>query len=151
MKDERAKFSWRRSATIAVALIVFGVAAYAVSMLRLRGPAVPPATVEANSPKPPPVASISVLPPEVGRALTSLCSPCVFANSDGPWNATDVVGDGLPQRRLVKTEKRGSDWFVQYQHGGFATHNHTVVFSLAPTVHLANGSSCIPAQAACEW
>ena len=151
MKEETAKFSWRRTAIIAVALIVLSVVAYAASMLRLRGPAEPPAAVKATSPKSPPAASISFLPPKVQRALTSLCSPCAFADSNAPWNATDVVGDGLPQRRLVKTEKRGSDWFVQYQHGGFATHNHTVVFSLTPTAHLAPGSSCNPAQEKCEW
>ena len=151
MKDGAAKFSWRRTAIIAVALVVLSIAAYAISMLRVQGHAQPTAPVEATSPKPPPVASTSFLPPEIRRALTSLCSPCVFADSDAPWNATDVVGDGLPRRRLVKTEKRGSGWFVQYQHGGFATHKHTVVFSLTPTVHVAHGSSCVPAQESCEW
>jgi hypothetical protein len=125
------------------------MAAYAVSMLSAQGNGALPVSVA--SPRPTPVASISFLPPEVRQALTSLCSPCSFADSGAPWNATDVVNDRLPQRRLVKTEKRGSDWLVQYEHGGFAAHSHTVVFSLTPTVHLFQGSSCLPSQQACEW
>jgi hypothetical protein len=150
LKNETAKFSWRRIAiiAIAIAIAVVAIAAYAASMLRLQAP---PAPAEPAPPKATPVASLSFLPPEVRQELIALCSPCSFADSVSPWNATDVIDDGLPQRRLAKTEKRGSDWIVQYQHGGFATHNHTVVFSLAPTVDVAQGSSCIPSQQACEW
>ena len=151
MKEETTQFSWRRTAIVAVALVVVAIAGYAISMLRLPGNAALPASVEALSPKPTPVASISFLPSDVRQALAALCSPCSFADSGAPWNATDVIDDRLPRRRLVKTEKHGADWLVQYEHGGFATHDHTVVFSLTPTVHLVQGSSCIPSQQACEW
>lgn len=151
MTEETAKFSWRRTAFIAVAFVALGLAAHAALMLRIQGPATLPSTAKVTAPRPPPAASISFLPAEVQKALTSLCSPCIFADSNAPWNATDVMGDGLPQRRLVTTEKQGSTWLVQYQHGGLATHSHTVVFSLSPTVHIAQGSSCIPSHRACKW
>jgi len=40
---------------------------------------------------------------------------------------------------------------VQYEYGGIAVQTYTVVFSLAPTIHLVQGSSCIPSQVACKW
>ena len=148
MKNRTAKPSWWRIAVVAMAIVVVGLVSFAASM---RNPQAPPTPAEAALPKEIPVASLSFLPPDVGQALIALCSPCSFADSVSPWNSTDVIVDGLPRRRLVKTEKLGLEWLVQYEHGGWGAHNHTVVFSLTPTIHVAEGSSCIPSQQACEW
>jgi hypothetical protein len=92
------------------------------------------------------------LPAEVQAALVSLCSGCTFSDSNGAWNPTDVVDDRLPRRRLTKTEKRGDEWFIEYEHGGIATFRYTVVLSATPKPTLLRGSSCLPEPAqACRW
>ncbi len=97
-------------------------------------------------------ATISDLPPEIQQALTSLCGSCTFADAGAPWNPGDVIVDVRPQRRFTSIERRGSEWLISYEHGGIGKHNHTVVLSRTPTVHLAQGSSCLPTQAqTCEW
>jgi hypothetical protein len=97
-------------------------------------------------------ASMSALPAEIQTALVSLCGLCTFADEGAPWNPTDVIADDLPQRHLTKTTRRGSEWLIQYEHGGIATHPHTVVFSSAPSPHLVDGSSCMPSRGEdCEW
>ncbi len=91
------------------------------------------------------------LPPEVRQALISLCKGCIFANFNEPWNETDYM-DGLPQRHLTKTEQRGLDWLIEYDHGGIATHSHTVIFALTPKVHIIDSGSCTsPQENECEW
>jgi len=110
-------------------------------------------TLPAIAQEPPyqPATSLSAIPPEVISALTMLCNRCEFADFNAPWNLTDVI-NGLPQRRLVKAGHRGSQWIIQYEHGGYAPHPHTVVFELDPKIHLAKGSSCIPEKLQrCEW
>ena len=97
-------------------------------------------------------ASISDLPEEIQQALTSLCGSCTFADAGAPWNSGDVIVDDRPQRRLTSIEHRGSEWLISYEHGGIGKHNHIIVLSQSPTVHLAQGSSCIPTQGqTCEW
>ena len=96
-------------------------------------------------------ASMSDMPVEVQKALLSLCEPCKFADNDAPWNPTDVI-DNLPQRHLVAVEKRGSRWFIKYDHGGYATHSHTVILELSQKLGLVEGSSCMPSkEKQCEW
>jgi hypothetical protein len=98
-----------------------------------------------------PSASMSELPASVREALLGLCAPCEFADSDAPWNSTDVL-NGRPQRRLAKTEKTASGWRVEYDHGGRGRHSHVVVFEFEPAIHVAEGSSCLPAvRVDCEW
>jgi hypothetical protein len=95
--------------------------------------------------------SLSALPIDIKQALLSLCAPCSFAGSGTPWNYSDVL-NGLPQRHLTKTEQKGSRWIIQYEHGGYGLHVHTVVFELKPTPHIVEGSSCLPdQQVTCEW
>jgi hypothetical protein len=97
-------------------------------------------------------ASMSALPGEIQAALISLCGSCTFADEGAPWNATDDVADDLPHRHLTRTTRRGSEWLIEYEHGGIATHPHTVVFSSAPSPHLVDGSSCMPSRGEnCEW
>jgi hypothetical protein len=96
-------------------------------------------------------ATMSALPTEVQQVLLSLCAPCSFADFDAPWNYSDVI-NGLPQRHLTKIVQEGSKWHIQYDHGGYAPHPHTVVFELKPTPHIVEGSSCLPSQKIkCEW
>ncbi len=96
-------------------------------------------------------ASMAALPGEVQQALLSLCTPCTFADFDAPWNTSDVL-NGLPQRHLVKVEQLGPKWLIQYDHGGYAPHTHTVVFAIKPSPHIVEGSSCLPSrEKKCEW
>lgn len=100
-----------------------------------------------------PRALMSELPLEVQDKLTSLCrEPCVFADTGERWNATDVLLDGSPRRRLISVNHAGSKWVIEYEHGGIGRHNHRVVFELTPSIHIASGSSCMPtASQECEW
>jgi len=96
-------------------------------------------------------ASMSSLPESVREALLALCAPCEFADEDAPWNPTDFL-DGRPQRHLEKIVQTFSVWTIQYEHGGRARHTHIVVFDIKPHIHVAAGSSCVPApQVNCEW
>jgi hypothetical protein len=97
-----------------------------------------------------PSVSMSSLPVPVRDALLALCAPCEFADSNARWNPTDVL-NGRPQRRLVTAEETASGWRIEYDHGGRGRHQHIVVFSLEPSVHVAEGSSCLPALRDCEW
>jgi hypothetical protein len=96
-------------------------------------------------------ASTSELPPEVRRALQDICHGCTFANSGAPWNSTDVIYNNLPQRRLIAIEHAGSEWRIQYEHGGIGLHSHTITFSTYPAVHVVSTSSCIPSEKCREW
>lgn len=151
MDMRKTRLSSRRIATISTVVLLLAAAICIFGMTRPLHAAPDARYVEDMAPEPLPLASMRGLPPEVREALVRLCNPCEFADSDAPWNATDVLVDGVPQRRLVKVEKRDSGWLVHYRHGGFATHEHTAVFSLAPTAHLVAGSSCLPAHEVCEW
>ena len=96
-------------------------------------------------------ASMSALPVKVQEALISLCAPCSFADFGAPWNYSDVL-NGLPQRHLTKTVQDGSNWVIEYDHGGYALHAHKVVFELKSKPHIVEGSSCLPDQKTiCEW
>ena len=96
-------------------------------------------------------AAMSSLPVAVREALLALCTPCDFADENAPWNPTDVL-DGRPRRHLTRIEQMQSKWLIQYDHGGIATHTHTVIFELEPNIHVGRGSSCDPAGArSCEW
>jgi len=154
LRGIRCKFitalSWPRIAIIALAL----VAVLAVLGLGLRGHSVrpdpPPALQE---PTVPPGASMEYLPTEVQAVLVSLCNGCSFADSNAAWNATDVImDDRLPRRRLTRAERQGSEWIIEYEHGGIATFEHRLVLSATPPPVLLQGSSCIPDQAhKCSW
>ena len=93
---------------------------------------------------------MSSLPLAVRDALRELCAPCEFADSDAPWNPTDVI-NGRPQRRLLMASETASGWRIEYDHGGRGRHTHVVVFELEPSIHVAEGSSCLPALRHCEW
>jgi hypothetical protein len=96
-------------------------------------------------------ASISSLPDSIRTALLALCESCRFADYDAPWNPTDVI-DGNPRRRLTRIVDRGSSWLIQYDHGGIATHSHTVIFDMEPRIHVGEGSDCVPSREnECEW
>ncbi len=94
-------------------------------------------------------ASMSQMPAEVQQALVALCHPCQFSDSDQPWNSGDV---GTPGRQLVAITHTFSKWIIQYELGGFVMSSHTVVFEMTPSIHLAEGSSCLPSQTPrCDW
>jgi hypothetical protein len=121
--------------------------------------ALPVCRVQATEPGPvqvPPAAqrsvtSITALPAAVLSGLRGLCTPCEFADIGAPWNPTDVRND-LPRRRIVSATLRDSVWTIAYQRGGIAMTWHTAVFALTPSVHLVEGSSCLPAgPAPCNW
>jgi hypothetical protein len=97
------------------------------------------------------VSSITQIPADVLGALKHLCKGCVFADFGAPWNPTDVLNN-FPQRRLLEAVHFDSKWRIRYNHGGRGRHTHTVVFSLVPSIHLIEGSSCLPERDGyCEW
>ena len=98
-----------------------------------------------------PPASMESLPVNVRKALLDLCRQCEFADAGAPWNRTDMVPDERPQRHLRRIEHTEQGWLIEYDHGGYFPHEHTVVFELEPTVHVGRGSSCNPTETKCEW
>ena len=152
MRDGIAALSWTRIAAVALAAVaaitLFG-SVYLRSSSKVPEQGIPLQPQLASAP---PVASMRYLPTEVQLALVSLCGGCAFADSNGAWNATDVIDDRLPRRRLTRTEKRGDGWLVEYEHGGFATFRYTVVLSASSKPRLLPGSSCLPEPArTCKW
>ena len=102
--------------------------------------------------RPTTAASMTQLPTDVREALLALCAPCQFADYDAPWNATDVLKEGRPQRHLRRIEQRQGGWLIEYDHGGRGLHRHTVIFETLAAVHIASGSSCNPtSEKKCEW
>ena len=61
--------------------------------------------------------------------------PAGIAARNEPFNATDVImpGEKKPMRRLIDAGMRDSRWFVWYEHGGLALHEHLMLFELAPS------------------
>lgn len=49
----------------------------------------------------------------------------------GTWNATDVIRDGLPRRRLKAVAASESLCLVFYEHGGFAKSDDVAAFHLS--------------------
>jgi hypothetical protein len=47
------------------------------------------------------------------------------------FNATDVVSGNRPSRRLIFVKHLGPKWAIAYEHGGFAYHDHLVVYELS--------------------
>jgi hypothetical protein len=86
------------------------------------------------------VSSFSEVPADVRAALKDLCKGCTFADMGADWNPTDVI-DNRPTRRIKQAGYSETEWFVQYEHGGYAPHSHMVVFALAPSVHFTGGST----------
>jgi hypothetical protein len=79
------------------------------------------------------------IPPAVLEAFSSLCGGCPLADIGAPFNATDFVEPGLPERRLIAAGVSGSHWFLEYEHGGRGLHEHFVLFDLRNN------------HATCEW
>jgi hypothetical protein len=98
-----AALSWPR---IAVGALAIAAGLAALGSLRQRDNIVLLSTpVQIRELPASPAASMRSLPSEVQLVLVSLCNGCAFADSDSPWNATDVVDARSPRRRLTRTEK----------------------------------------------
>lgn len=96
-------------------------------------------------------ATMLALPSDIRIALQGLCRGCAFADSNAPWESTDVVTDSLPRRRFSRIEHIGDEWRIEYEHGGRGLHSHTIVFSTNPKLHVVSTSSCIPSKTCHEW
>ncbi len=145
--------SWTRITVSALVLVGISTTAGVVLLRHTSTAPSAHATLPQQPPPAPPAASMRYLPANIQRALVSLCSGCSFADSNGKWNSTDVImDDRLPSRRLRKTERRGSEWLIEYEHGGIFTGHHVVVLSATVEPTLQPGSSCVPTSAeACKW
>jgi hypothetical protein len=51
-----------------------------------------------------------------------------IAERDQPFNSTDVVEHNQPTRRFLLSGRHGNAFFLAYEHGGIAYHQHLVVF-----------------------
>ena len=150
--DRAAAVSWWRI-TAMTGTLLFASASLCIHLHRASAAlhVVPAKPLE---PADPPTASLRYLPAEVQRALVTLCDECSFADSNGDWNATDVIfeEDELPRRRLTRTELLGAQWVIEYEMGGIATFSHTAVLSATSRPTLLAGSSCIPNYPRrCSW
>jgi hypothetical protein len=64
-----------------------------------------------------------------------------IADAGAPFQATDVVADGLPRRRFVVAGVSTATpkyWIVCYEHGGRGHHFHVALFAVA------NGAASVP-------
>jgi hypothetical protein len=76
-------------------------------------------------------ASVGRIPASVRTALFNLMKyDPRLADRDERFNATDLVDDRLPMRRLVFAGGTATAWFVYYEHGGIGYHRHLVIFAL---------------------
>jgi len=72
------------------------------------------------------------LTPQLNNALQEVLAQPI-ADADAQWQATDVIGPGpeLPVRRLVIAGQTKNRAIIVYEHGGYARHNHLLVFELS--------------------
>jgi hypothetical protein len=98
-----------------------------------------------------PITSTAQMPAPVINALVALCAPCSFADVGAPWQDTDFITGDLPQRRLVRVEHSGSEWIIEYEHGGRGKHLHSATFSTLPEAHFVRGSCGSSDRKVCEW
>jgi hypothetical protein len=64
-----------------------------------------------------------------------------IADAGAPFQATDVVAEGLPRRRFVVAGMSTATpkyWIVCYEHGGRGHHFHVALFAIA------NGMASVP-------
>ena len=113
--------------------LVAGIAGVSVAtMLAAPAGALPDTTCRLVTPVTE-VSSVAQLPP----ALTKLVGP--IADIGAPFNSTDAVNDpSLPFRRLIRGGHRDDDWFLWYEHGGFA------YFWQAVVAHVGDDGTATP-------
>jgi hypothetical protein len=58
------------------------------------------------------------LPPPVSAELKRFVGPGPISDADGPFNSTDVVGDGVPQRRFLRAYPTANIWIIWFEVGG---------------------------------
>jgi len=75
------------------------------------------------------VDDLKKIDPDVLAVFHAKVQPEYIANHGERFNATDVVTEDLPARRLVLAGSARGLWFIWYEHGGIAYHHDLVVFS----------------------
>jgi hypothetical protein len=63
---------------------------------------------------------LMALPVEVADGLSRFLGPKPMSDAGGPFNGTDVVGEGVPQRRFLRAYGTGRRWVIWYELGGMA-------------------------------
>ena len=66
------------------------------------------------------IRSVDELPENIKNAFATVTrdKPFALANPRARFNATDVIEEGLPRRRLVLGGHCEDQWFIEYEHGG---------------------------------
>jgi hypothetical protein len=64
----------------------------------------------------------------------------VIANPKEPFNAGDAINISYPMRRLVFAGASDALWFVYYDHGGIAFHEHLVIYQRGVTEPVFSGT-----------
>src|SRR5262249_46052528 len=67
---------------------------------------------------------------ELPAKVVALLAP--VADVGEPFNSGDDIELNLAERRLIRAGHRGDDWFVWYEHGGFAPFWQAVMIRVAP-------------------
>jgi hypothetical protein len=80
------------------------------------------------------VTSADALPQPIKSAFSTVTQnrPFALANPGSRFNATDDVGPGLPQRRLVLAAVCNDRWIIQYERGGIGLSVVVMVLRLEP-------------------
>lgn len=68
------------------------------------------------------------LPPPVAGAVRRGFGASGIAEAGAPFNATDVLRPGLPQRRFVRAYRVAAYWIIWYDMGGIVSDMRTVAF-----------------------
>lgn len=66
------------------------------------------------------------LPPAVASEARRGFAVGGIAEAGAPYNATDVMREGLPQRQFVRGYGVGRYWILWFEQGGFASGRRTV-------------------------
>ena len=155
VRQRMNSFGSTKPSPIRIFLIAVGLAGLAVAGLAATQSSKPPAVVppEPKSVAPSgPIAAKSQLPPSVLAALTAVCGNCRIADSNEDWNATDVVFDDLPDRRLKSIVQTKDHWEIRYERGGYVTSSYVLLLSNEAAPQVLAGSTCSSApRYECRW
>jgi len=78
------------------------------------------------------VTTMADLPLPVSAELKRFVGPDGISDADGPFNSTDVVGDGVPQRRFLRAYPTGDIWIIWFETGGNVSGPRTIALYRDP-------------------
>lgn len=79
------------------------------------------------------------LPDAIKNAFATITrtKPFSLADPGARFNATDVIEDRLPTRRLIISGRCEDRWFIEYEHGGIGKSTALMVLRMTPDQSVA--------------